>query len=79
MFVVKDYTIPIFDLKSHSASLVESMESISLDSDSHHTQQSSSSSLSSSSPLSSDSSGSGSCVGRVGHVWQTARQASSLW
>ena len=35
------------------------MESISLDSDSHHTQQSSSSSLSSSSPLSSDSSGSG--------------------
>ena len=48
------------------------MESISLDSDesSHRrgTQQSSSSSLSSSSPLSSDSSGSGSCVGRVGRT-----------
>ena len=79
MFVVKDYTMPIVDVKSvlqHSASLVESMESISLDSDesSHRrgTQQSSSSSLSSSSPLSSDSSGSGSCVGRVGRVWQTA-------
>ena len=59
--MVNGYTIPIlFDVQSvlwHSASLVESMESVSLDSDES---------------LSSDSSGSGSCVGRVGHVWQTA-------